>query len=131
MKFIHGSDGGLKYNNVTVATAMDWVLNIVRDKTETTPANTYDKEYFQQHRGITGTATILYDPSNAIVAQLFSRILDNDPSPNRFNFVLYGATGHSYVADCFIDSITTPRAAKDLMAVQIGFTVQGRMALVN
>jgi len=131
MAIIQGFDGGLKLNNVTVATAIDWIVNIARDKIETTPANAYDKEYSQQHRSATGAATILYNPSNAITAQLFSRILDNNPLPDRFNFVLHSATGHSYVADCFIDSIAVPRAAKDLMAVSIGFTVQGRMALVN
>jgi len=128
---LSGSDGAFKRNGTKIATTIEWILNHNTDKIETTPLNTWAKEYTPQHYSTTGSAKILYDPSIAEVKQLFDGILLNPHNIYRFNCVLQEKTGYEIVSDCIIDGMTIPQVAGELMSTTIQFTVQGSLETVN
>ena len=65
MTVLTGADGQLKYGVTVLGKVRDFTINVSRDALEDTCLGDFDRTYVEGLRGSTGSATLLYDPSNA------------------------------------------------------------------
>ena len=65
MAVLTGANGALKYEGKTVAKCRSWSLSVSRDALEDTCIGTDDRSYVKGLRGGSGSATVLYDPSDS------------------------------------------------------------------
>ena len=84
MTVLTGADGQLKYGTTVLGKIRDFSLAISRDSLEDTCLGDFDRTYVEGLRGATGSATLLYDPSNEDANAFLDLI-----------FLSFGETGYS------------------------------------
>jgi hypothetical protein len=128
MGVLTGSDGQLRFNGSAVGKCREWSLNVTKDALEDTPIGSHDRTYVEGLRGTTGSATVLYDPSNRTAADLLNSIFDND-QPNDFVvFVLSRQEGNSISCSGFLTNISPSVSVGAVQAVSVAFQVTGKTA---
>lgn len=126
MGVLTGSDGQLKFNGSAVGKCREWSLNVSKDALEDTSIGSYDRTYVEGMRGTTGSATVLYDPSNRTAAALLNSIFDNDNTSDSVDFVLNRQEGTSISCSGFVTSISPSVSVGAVQAVSINFQVNGK-----
>jgi hypothetical protein len=126
MGVLTGSDGQLRFNGSAVGKCREWTLNVSKDALEDTSIGSYDKTYVEGMRGTTGSATVLYDPSNRTAASLLNSIFSNEQSNSQVDFVLRRQDGTSLNCYAFVTSISPSVAVGAVQAVSVSFQVNGK-----
>ena len=126
MGVLTGSDGQLRFNGSAVGKCREWTLNVSKDALEDTSIGSYDKTYVEGMRGTTGSATVLYDPSNRTAASLLNSIFSNEQSNSQVDFVLRSQDGTSLNCYAFVTSISPSVAVGAVQAVSVSFQVNGK-----
>lgn len=126
MGVLTGSDGQLRFNGTAVGKCREWSLSVSKDALEDTSIGSYDKTYVEGLRGTTGSATILYDPSNRTAAALLNSIFNNDQPNSSIDFVLRRQDGTSIDCDAFVTSISPSVSVGAVQAVSVSFQVNGK-----
>lgn len=129
MTVLTGADGQLKYNNRTVAKVRDWSLTVSKDAVEDTCLGVYDRTYIEGLRGATGSASLLYDPSEAIANDLLNSIFKNDDESAEVAFVMnrnnYANGGGTFTCNAFITNVSPSVSVGAAQAVSVSFQVSG------
>ncbi len=126
MGVLTGSDGQLRFNGSAVGKCREWTLNVSKDALEDTSIGSYDRTYVEGMRGTTGSATVLYDPSNRTAASLLNSIFSNEQSNSQVDFVLRRQDGTSLNCYAFVTSISPSVAVGAVQAVSVSFQVNGK-----
>lgn len=126
MGVLTGSDGQLRFNGSAVGKCREWTLNVSKDALEDTSIGSYDRTYVEGMRGTTGSATVLYDPSNRTAASLLNSIFSNEQSNSQVDFVLRRQDGTSLNCYAFVTSIGPSVAVGAVQAVSVSFQVNGK-----
>ena len=126
MGVLTGSDGQLKFNNSVVGKCREWSLSVTKDSLEDTSIGSYDKTYVEGLRGTSGSATVLYDPSNRTAAALLNSIFSNERTSDTVDFVFNRQEGTSMSCSGFITSISPSVSVGAVQAVSISFQVNGK-----
>jgi hypothetical protein len=126
MGVLTGSDGQLKFNGSVVGKCREWSLNVQKDSLEDTSIGSYDRTYVEGIRGTSGSATVLYDPSNRTAAALLNSVFDNDRTSDSIDFVLSRQEGTSLSCSGFVTSISPSVSVGAVQAVSISFQVNGK-----
>ena len=125
MAVLTGANGALTWEGQVVARCRSWSLDISRDALEDTCLGTLNRSYIEGLRGATGSAVILYDPSNYIVVALLNRILQDDVASNAVGFVLNTRASQKLACNALITSQSTPMSIGEATAVSISLQVTG------
>ena len=126
MGVLTGSDGQLRFNGSAVGKCREWTLNVSKDALEDTSIGSYDRTYVEGMRGTTGSATVLYDPSNRTAASLLNSIFSNEQANSQVDFVLRRQDGTSLNCYAFVTSISPSVAVGAVQAVSVSFQVNGK-----
>jgi hypothetical protein len=126
MGVLTGSDGQLKFNNSVVGKCREWSLSVTKDSLEDTSIGSYDKTYVEGLRGTSGSATVLYDPSNRTAAALLNSIFGNEQTSDTVDFVFNRQEGTSISGNAFVTSISPSVSVGAVQAVSISFQVSGK-----
>ena len=126
MGVLTGSDGQLKFNNSVVGKCREWSLSVQKDSLEDTSIGSYDKTYVEGLRGTSGSATVLYDPSNRTAAALLNSIFGNEQTSDTVDFVFNRQEGTSISCNAFVTSISPSVSVGAVQAVSISFQVSGK-----
>ena len=121
-----GADGQLKYQGAVVGKVRDWSITVTKDALEDTGIGDYDRTYIQGLRGTTGSATILYDPSNVQASVFLNSVFDNSEGTQTVDFVFNRLDNKSFKCNGFVTSISPSVSVGSVQAVSISFQVSGK-----
>ena len=121
-----GADGQLKYNNKVIGRCRDWSISVSKDALENTCLGAYDRSYVEGLRGTTGSATVLYDPSDETANAMLNSVLDNGQGESAMEFVLSRGATRAFTCSGFITSISPSVSVGAATACSISFQVSGK-----
>ena len=124
MAVLTGAHGALKYEGRTVAKCRSWTLTINRDALEDTCIGAEDRTYVKGLRGATGSATVLYDPSDTNGTALLNSIFDNNSSDD-VEFVFNSPSGGAFKCKAMVTTANPSVNVGDVQAVSLSFQVSG------
>jgi hypothetical protein len=130
MTVLTGADGQLLSGNQAFAKCRDWSITINRDALEDTCLGDFDRTYVEGLRGTTGSATLLYDPSNSVANNFLNAILVDTGNTQELTFKLnrrgLGNGGGSFTCTGFLTSVSSSISVGDVQAVSVSFQVSGK-----
>ncbi len=125
MAVLTGANGKLLYGDQAVAKTRDWSIQVSKDALEDTCLASTDRTYVEGLRGTTGSATVLYDPTQVSANQLLNTIFSNG-SDEELSFVLNKADGSTFTCNGFLTSVSPSVSVGAVSAVSISFQVNGK-----
>lgn len=130
MTVLTGADGQLSYGNNPFAKCRDWSITITKDALDDTCLGSLDRTYVEGLRGTTGSATLLYDPSNSVANGFLNSILEDTSHTKELTFTLnrrnLGNGGGSFRVNGFITNVSPSVSVGDVQAVSVSFQVSGK-----
>ena len=124
MAVLTGAHGALRYQGQTVAKCRSWTLTINRDALEDTCIGADDRTYVKGLRGGTGSATVLYDPTDAAGRALLNSIFDNTNSDD-VEFIFNQPAGDRFQCSAILTTINPSVSVGDVQAVSLSFQISG------
>jgi len=121
-----GADGQLRYQGAVVGKVRDWSITVTKDALEDTCIGDYDRTYVQGLRGTTGSATVLYDPSNVNATSFLNSIFENVETTQTVDFVFYKADNKAFSCAGFVTNISPSISVGAVQAVSVSFQVSGK-----
>ena len=125
MAVLTGADGQLKYKEKTVAKCREWSIGISKAALDCSSLGDLDRNYVEGIRGTTGSATLLYDPSENQGKALINSVFSNGASDD-VSFVLNKADGTEFRCNGFITSVSPSVSVGSVQAVSVSFQVNGK-----
>ena len=126
MAVLTGKNGALNWNGATVGKVRSWSMSINKDPLETTTLGVHDRSYVPGIRGSTGTAELMYDPSEGQAAALLNSILSNsDDAATSVGFVLDTTGGKSLSCSAFLTSVSPSVSVGAIQVCSVSFQVSG------
>lgn len=130
MAVLTGADGQLLSGTQAFAKCRDWSITVNKDALEDTCLGAYDRTYVQGLRGTTGSATLLYDPSNSVANDFLNSVMEDIPSAQEVTFKLnrrgLADGGGSFKCTGFLTSVSPSVSVGDVQAVSVSFQVSGK-----
>ena len=130
MTVLTGADGQLLSGSQAFAKCRDWSITVNRDALEDTCLGDFDRTYVEGLRGTTGSATLLYDPSNSVANNFLNSILVDTGTPQELTFKLnrrgLGNGGGAFTCTGFLTSVSPSISVGDVQAVSVSFQVSGK-----
>lgn len=121
-----GADGQLKYNNKVIGRCRDWSISVTKDALDETCLGAYDRSYIGGLRGTTGSATVLYDPSDETANEMLNSVLTNGQGESSMEFILSRGNSRAFTCSGFITSISPSVSVGAATACSISFQVSGK-----
>lgn len=129
MAVLTGKNGSLRWSGSTVGKVRSWSLDINRDALETTNLGVSDRTYASGMRGATGSAEIMYDPTDLTAANLLNSVLSNDDnSAGSVTFFLNTATGKGLSCSALVTSVSPSVSVGDIQVCSVSFQVSGPLS---
>ena len=126
MAVLTGKNGALKWNGGIVGKVRSWSLSVSRDALETTNLGNHDRTYVTGLRGSTGTAELMYDPSEGTAVDLLNSIFSNDDNNSQtVEFILDSQGGKTMSCTAFLTSASPSVSVGDIQTCSISFQVSG------
>ncbi len=121
-----GADGQLKYNNRIIGRCRDWSITVNKDAIEDTCLGTYDRTYVEGLRGATGSATVLYDPSDDSANAMLNSVFANEQGQPTMEFILSRGSTRSFTCSGFLTSVSPSVSVGAATACSVSFQVSGK-----
>lgn len=129
MAVLTGKNGALRWNGATVGKVRSWSLSVNKDALETTNLGVNDRTYVTGLRGSTGTADLMYDPTESQAASLLNSIFSDDAtSNNSVSFVLDTAAGKNLSCTAFITAVSPSVSVGEIQVCSVSFQVTGSVS---
>lgn len=126
MAVLTGKNGALSWNGSSVGKVRSWSMSINKDALETTTLGVHDRTYVTGLRGSTGTAEIMYDPSEGEATSLLNSILnDGDSTTSSVMFILDTAGGKSLTCTAFLTTVSPSVSVGAIQVCSVSFQVSG------
>lgn len=126
MAVLTGKNGSLRWNGATVGRVRSWSVSVNKDPLETTNLGVNDRTYVPGLRGSTGTADLMYDPTESQAISLLNSIFGDDSTANNsVSFVLDTAAGKNLSCTAFITSISPSVSVGEIQVCSVSFQVTG------
>ena len=130
MAVLTGADGQLLYGSTATAKCRDWSISVTKDAIEDTCLADTDRTYVEGLRGTTGSATVLYDPSNITANKFLNSILETTGASEEITFKMnrkgYPDGGGTFICKGFLTSISPSVSVGSVQAVSVSFQVNGK-----
>jgi len=121
-----GKNAALSWNGATVGKVRSWSMTISKDALETTTLGVHDRSYVPGIRGSTGTAELMYDPSEGQAVSLLNSISSNsDDAASSVGFVFDTAGGKSLSCSAFLTSVSPSVSVGAIQVCSVSFQVSG------
>jgi hypothetical protein len=121
-----GKNGALRWNGATVGKVRSWSLSVNKDALETTNLGVNDRTYVTGLRGSTGTADLMYDPTESQATSLLNSIFSDDAAANNsVSFVLDTAGGKNLSCTAFITAVSPSVSVGEIQVCSVSFQVTG------
>ena len=127
MSVLTGANGALRYRGQKVAKCRDWSLSINRDALENTTLGSYDRTYVAGLRGATGTATLLYDPTDPATRLILNSIFENPETSDAVQFIFDTRENKKLDCEALITSISPSVSVGEIVAVSVSFQITGEI----
>lgn len=121
MAVLTGRSGQLFASGSRVARCTGWSLDETRPMLDVTPVDSWDAEVIPGRRSGTGTAKVLYDPTDAGAANFFDSILLDGIAEVPISLLLDSATGEGYPVTAHVSSVSHAVARGEAQARDISF----------
>lgn len=129
MAVLTGKNGALQWNGSTVGKVRSWSLSVNKDPLETTNLGSNDRTYVPGMRGSTGSAELMYDPTEGQATELLNSIFSDDVSVSQgVSFVLDQAGGKSLACTAFLTSVSPSVSVGDIQVCSVAFQVSGAVS---
>lgn len=126
MAVLTGRNGALRWNGSTIGKVRTWSLSVNRDALETTDLGSDDRTYVTGVRGSTGTAELMYDPSESGAISLLNSIFGNEEQDlQSVEFILDTAGGKTFNCSAFVTSASPSVSVADIQMCSISFQISG------
>lgn len=126
MAVLTGRNGALRWNGTPAGKVRSWSLDVSRDALETTNLGIADRTYVAGLRGATGSAEVMYDPTDTTARSLFNSVLAAETEPvNSVGFVFDSATGRSISCSAFVTSVSPSVSVGEVQTCSVSFQVSG------
>tara|TARA_R100000951_G_scaffold15948_1_gene12559 strand:+ start:1434 stop:1829 length:396 start_codon:yes stop_codon:yes gene_type:complete len=125
MAVLTGASGSLRFRGSTVGRCRDWSVSISRDALEDTTIGAYERTYIPGLIGATGSATILYDPTEYQVRELLNSIFENESGDKGVEFIFDKRESKSFSCKAFVTSVSQSVSVGDVQAVSVSFQITG------
>lgn len=103
-----------------------WSLTVNKDPLETTNLGLHDRTYVTGLRGATGTAELMYDPTESQARTLLNSIFANDSGVSQtVSFVLDQLGGTSLSCTAFLTSVSPSVTTGDIQVCSVSFQITG------
>lgn len=135
MTVLTGADGQLMYGSQAFAKCREWSITTVRDALENTCLGDFDRTYVEGLRGSSGTATLLYDPSNETANNFLNTIFSTSgeadySAPEQLTFKMnrqvFPNGGGVFVCTGFLTNVGPSVSVGSVQAVSISFQINGK-----
>lgn len=123
MAVLTGRSGQLFVDGTRVARCTGWSLDEQRPMLDVTPVDSWDAEVIPGRRSATGTAKVLYDPTDTAANAFFSSILLNGVSEVPISLLLDSATGTGYPVAVHLELASHAVARGEAQMRDISFRV--------
>jgi len=121
-----GKNGSLRWNSTIVGRVRTWSLTVNKDPLETTNLGLHDRTYVTGLRGATGTAELMYDPTESQARTLLNSIFANDSGVSQtVSFVLDQLGGTSLSCTAFLTSVSPSVTTGDIQVCSVSFQITG------
>lgn len=129
MAVLTGRNGSLRWNGSTVGRVRSWSLSINKDPLETTNLGVNDRTYVTGLRGSTGSAELMYDPTETRARELLNSILaDSEATADSVSFFLDTTGGKSLSCVAFLTSVSPSVTVGDIQVCSVAFQVTGAVS---
>ena len=126
MAVLTGKNGSLRWNSTIVGRVRTWSLTVNKDPLETTNLGLHDRTYVTGLRGATGTAELMYDPTESQARTLLNSIFANDSGVSQtVSFVLDQLGGTSLSCTAFLTSVSPSVTTGDIQVCSVSFQITG------
>jgi hypothetical protein len=124
-----GKNGALRWNGSTIGKVRSWSLSVNKDALETTSLGNNDRTYVPGLRGSTGTAELMYDPTEGDAIELLNSIFANDTTTTQVvEFVLDSQGGKTMSCSAFLTSASPSVNVADIQTCSISFQISGSIS---
>jgi len=121
-----GKNGALRWNGSAIGKVRSWSLSVSKDALEDTDLGSNDRTYVSGVRGSTGSAELMYDPSEGGAVQLLNSIFGDDTSAEQsVESVLDSAGGKTLSCNAFVTGASPSVSVADIQTCSISFQVSG------
>lgn len=134
MPFYTGRNGKLRLANGVVSKVRDWTLDTSVTMLDTTTLGDTASNFTPGLSSATGSATVMYfNGETTDVTNLLEKITktgavtDND----EVNLTFEVASGQTFVADAFINSVSITSSTDELTTASFNFTINGPLSSVT
>lgn len=128
MAVLTGKNGALRWNGSTVGKVRSWSLSVNKDALETTSLGVHDRQYVAGMRSATGTAELMYDPTEGGAVALLNSIFGNDGTGQAVEFVLDSQGGKTISCEAFLTSASPSVSVGDIQTCSISFQISGTIS---
>lgn len=129
MAVLTGKNGALRWNGSTVGKVRSWSLSVNKDALETTDLGSNDRTYVPGLRGSSGSAELMYDPSEGGATALLNSIFSNETGVvQSVEFVLDSTGGKTFSCAAFLTSASPSVSVADIQTCSISFQVSGAIS---
>ncbi len=129
MAVLTGADGQLKYNGRSIAKVRDWSLTVNKDAIEDTCLGVNDRTYIEGLRGATGSASLLYDPSETSANDMLNSIFATEGRTEELTFIMnrknFANGGGTFTCNGFLTNVSPSVSVGAAQAVSVSFQVSG------
>jgi len=123
-----GKNGALRWNGSTIGKVRSWSLSVNKDALETTSLGVHDRQYVAGMRSTTGTAELMYDPTEGGAVALLNSIFGNDGTGQTVEFVLDSQGGKTISCEAFLTSASPSVSVGDIQTCSISFQISGTLS---
>jgi len=121
-----GKNGALRWNGTSVGKVRSWSLTVNRDPLDTTNLGIHDRTYVTGLRGATGTADLMYDPTESGALALLNSIFGSDTGASQtVEFILDSAGGKTLSCTAFVTSASPTVNVGEIQTCSLSFQVTG------
>lgn len=129
MAVLTGKNGALRWNGTSVGKVRSWSLTVNRDSLETTNLGEHDRTYVTSLRSSTGTAELMYDPTESGALALLNSIFDSDTGASQtVEFILDSVGGKTLSCTAFVTSASPTVSVGEIQTCSISFQVTGSIS---
>jgi hypothetical protein len=125
MTILAGSHGQLWISGELAARCTSWQLDTEREFSDRTPIYHWRQRSRPLRTTTTGSATILYDPSQPITASLLAAVSDDEPAPVDLLLYTDRTAASGYQLSAFVSLMATAVKPKSAAVGRITFQATG------
>lgn len=126
-RLYNGTGGEFWYGDSKVGKVRNWRLDIQRESLDVTSLGEADASYVLGGRSASGSATVLYDSTDAATVELFEGLLSNGTQTVTLKLVIDATDAKYFEFSAVIPSLSTGSSVNEVTSADFQFQVCGEI----